>query len=417
MKNLKIYSLFACLCLLMQSCLFSEDDEFDTSSAQRAIASVNECQGILEGAENGWSLKYYTGKEAGYGGYNIFAKFDGQYVTMATEVAIGNYDLAEKVTSLYKVGAFQGTELSFDSYNELIHFFCEPNGFNDPGYVGDYEFIFRTVSKDKIVLTGKKHGVTLVMTPLPADLNWEAELAKIAVLAEDAAYATFNLVINGKELMKVGRSERAFTLSKTESNGQTTTEVYPFIYTSDGIEMYEPLVVDGVEMSRFQWDSESAVYTCTDEGVDAKIVFYCPEGYPKYIGNYILKTDEGNINCVLEQKRKGSTYSLNLRFGITPVELVFDYNLDTDCIDLLSQIVGKYNGVLDIYFYPGYGTSFFPYQGVGFAGKVATEAPMTIKFTYNNNNPAVNAILLLVQQSGGWALFSRITNPVLVKQN
>ena len=48
---------------MMQSCLFNEDDIFDESSAQRAIASVNECQEILKGAANGWLLEYYTGED------------------------------------------------------------------------------------------------------------------------------------------------------------------------------------------------------------------------------------------------------------------------------------------------------------------------------------------------------------------
>lgn len=415
MKSIKIYSLLGCLCLIIQSCLFSEEDVFDDSSAQRAIASVNECKEVLESAENGWALKYYTGEGAEYGGYNIYAKFEGEYVTLASEIATSSYDVGENVTSMYKVSSLQGTQLSLDSYNEIIHEFCEPNGYNDPGYAGDYEFIFRSISKDEIVLTGKKHGNTLVMTPIPADLDWKTELTKIAVLADDAAYSTFNLVINGKEVTKVGRSEHAFTIAETDDMGQTTVKSYPFIYTSKGAEMYEPLIVDGVKMSHFSWDSESATYTCTDEGVDAKIVFFCPEGYPKYVGNYILQMDGGAIKCALEEKRKGSTYSLSLNIGTTPIELVFDYNQDTDCIDLLSQIVGKYRG-FDLYFYPGYDTSLYPYAGVGFTGKVATENPMTITFTYNNNNPSVNTILF-IYIDGGYRLVNKIVNPVLIKQD
>lgn len=415
MKNIKIYSLLGCLCLMMQSCLYSEDDIFDESSAQRAIASVNECKEVLKSAPNGWGLKYYTGEGAEYGGFNLFAKFDDETVTLASEVATSSYGIGEDVVSLYKVASFQGTELSFDSHNELIHLFCEPNGYNDPGYAGDYEFVFRSVSKEKIVLTGKKHGVTLIMTPLSENLSWKPELVKIAALADDAAYATFSLVVNGKEITKMGRSERAFTIAETDNSGQTTINSYPFIYTSDGAEMYQPFVVNGVEMSHFLWDSKSATYTCTDEGVDAKIVFYCPEGYPQYIGNYILKSDAGNISCALEQKRMGSTYSLKMNLGTSPIELVFDYNQDTDCIDLLSQVVGQYRG-FDLYFYPGYGTSLFPYAGVGFTGKVSVEDPMTITFTYNNNNSSVNTILF-IYINGGYRLVGSLVNPVLVKQS
>lgn len=419
MKSIKIYGLLGCLCLMMQSCLFSEEDVFEDSSAQRAMASVNECKQILEGAENGWALKYYTGTDAEYGGFNIYAKFEGDNVTLAAEVPTRSYDVGENVTSLYKVSSLQGTQLSFDAYNEIIHEFCEPNGYNDPGYAGDYEFIFRSVSKDKIVLTGKKHGNELVMTPIPADKDWKTELTKIAVLADDAGYSTFNLVINGKEVTKVGRTEHAFSIAAIDDMGQVTTKNYPFIYTSEGAEMLEPIIYNGVEMSHFSWDSESATFTCTDEGIDAKIVFFCPEGYPKYVGNYILQMDEGPINCKLEEKRKGSTYSLKLNIGV-PIELVFDYNMDTDCIDLMSQVIGKYRE-FDLIFYPGYFDSdgrghLYPYGGVGFLGNVSTADPMTITFTYNDNNPSVNSILFLYVDNG-YRLVGSITNPVLIKQD
>ena len=53
---------------------------------------------------------------------------------MAADFATDNYEIGEESTSLYKVESYQGTELSFDSYNELIHEFCEPSGYNSPGY-------------------------------------------------------------------------------------------------------------------------------------------------------------------------------------------------------------------------------------------------------------------------------------------
>ena len=186
MRKIKIYGLLTCVCLMMQSCLFNEDDIFDESSAQRAIASVNECQEILKGAANGWLLEYYTGEDGEYGGFNVLARFDGNNVIMAADFATDNYEIGEESTSLYKVESYQGTELSFDSYNELIHEFCEPSGYNSPGYAGDYEFVFRSVSKEKIVLTGKKHGVTLIMTPLPAETNWQEKLTNIANVVSQA---------------------------------------------------------------------------------------------------------------------------------------------------------------------------------------------------------------------------------------
>ena len=57
MKKSKIYSLLACVCLLMQSCLFSEEDVFDQSSAQRAMESVEECNNLLQSSSNGWLME------------------------------------------------------------------------------------------------------------------------------------------------------------------------------------------------------------------------------------------------------------------------------------------------------------------------------------------------------------------------
>lgn len=308
MRKIKIYGLLTCVCLMMQSCLFNEDDIFDESSAQRAIASVNECQEILKGAANGWLLEYYTGEDGEYGGFNVLARFDGNNVIMAADFATDNYEIGEESTSLYKVESYQGTELSFDSYNELIHEFCEPSGYNSPGYAGDYEFVFRSVSKEKIVLTGKKHGVTLIMTPLPAETNWQEKLTNIANVVSQASYVTYKLIVNGQEITKMGQEEHAFSVTKVDETGETTVSLYPFIYTEEGIKMYEPLVVNGVEINNFKWDNENLTYICTDTGVDAKIEFYCPEGYLNYLGNYILQLANGQrIQLELKQKMIGKS--------------------------------------------------------------------------------------------------------------
>lgn len=419
MRKFRIYGLLACLCLMMQSCLFSEKDIFDESSAERAIGSVNECQEILKSAPNGWLLEYYTGEDAEYGGFNILAKFDGKNVSMAAEVATANYAVGEISTTLYKVDSYQGTELSFDSYSELIHQFCEPNSFTDPGYAGDYEFVIRSASKDKIVLTGKKHGVMLVMTPLPEDLNWQDYLTKVATLADDAGFSTYKLKVKGKEIASMGQNEHAFIITDKDATGTVTMHRFPFIYTSEGVKLFEPMTVGGVTMHAFKWDSEAMVYTCTDPGVDAKIEFFCPEGYYQYLGNYIMTNGAQKIPVSLQQKRLGKSYVMTLLYsgGAIKLDLVFDYNLETGCIDVMAQKVGIYEG-FDVYFYPGAGNNFYPAMGYGFLGKVisAPTDPLKISFTFNKNEPAINSIFFLYED-GGWYLLTSIVNPTLTKIN
>ena len=58
-KYLSIYTLLVLTCIVLQSCLFSEEEIFDESSANRATADVIKCQEILKDVPNGWKLEYF----------------------------------------------------------------------------------------------------------------------------------------------------------------------------------------------------------------------------------------------------------------------------------------------------------------------------------------------------------------------
>lgn len=393
MKNIKIYSLLACLCLLTQSCLFSEDDVFDDSSAQRAMASVDECHAALQSASNGWLMEYYPGDGPEFGGYNLIAKFGDDYVELASEMTTDNYAAGEVCTTLYKVVSFQGTELSFDSHNELIHMFCEPNGYNDPGYAGDYEFIFRSVSKEKIVLTGKKRGNTLVMTPLSADTDWKDFLNGINRIKDDAPYATYKLKIGGTEVVNMFRSEHALTVTSVDDRGQATTVRYPYIYTEEGIKMFEPMEINGTVMTQFVWDSAKRTFVCTDEGVSASVEFYCPANYPNYVGTYRMRYGSSQSTVTISQKIEGVSYTLR---GLPQFDIEVSFNFDTECIDLLHQYLGKY-GSYQVYLCPwdaaaGYLTWS---EGTGLSGYITSQGtdPMTIEFEDNGVYGSASSLL------------------------
>lgn len=393
MKNIKKYSLLACLCLLMQSCLFSEDDVFDDSSAQRAMASASECHEALQSASNGWLLEYYPGYGPEFGGYNLIAKFDGEYVELASEMATDNYAAGEVCTTLYKVASFQGTELSFDSHNELIHMFCEPNSYSDAGYAGDYEFIFRSVSKDKIELTGKKRGNTLVMTPLPADTDWKAFLNGINQIKNDAPYATYKLKIGGTEVVNMLRANHTLTTTKIDDRGQPTTTKYPYIYTDEGIKMLEPMVVNGIAMSQFNWDSVKRTFVCVDEGVNASVEFYCPEDFPKYIGRYRMTYGSSSNTVTISQKIEGVSYTLS---GLPYFNVEVSYNFSNDCIDLLYQYLGNFIG-LQVYLCPWDASAGYLdwTTGSGLSGVVTSvgNEPLTINFVDSGVFGIANSLL------------------------
>lgn len=385
MKKLSLYSLLACVCLMMQSCLFSEDDTFDQSSAQRASSSVEECKQALQSATNGWLMEYYPGDGLEFGGYNMLVKFDGDKVQMASEQATTNHEAGEVVTSDYKVDSHLGTELSFDSYNELIHAFCEPNGYDDPGYSGDYEFYFKDVTPEKIELTGKKHGNKLVLTRLADDTNWSEYINGITALEDDSPYLTYKLKVDGNEVGTILRSNHVLELKK---NGEDKTQNIPFIYTPKGLRLASPVTIEGKQLSDFTWNAETRTFASADEGVNADIEFYCPDNYGTYLGTYYLYAGTKTYAVKISQGVEGATYNINFvsPASIANLNIEADYNFDTDCFDIESQYVGDYMGY-NIYLCPWSAASgYLTWQnGTGLSGYVTSDdgAPLTIEFKDN----------------------------------
>lgn len=343
MKKLILYSLLACATFSMQSCLFSEEDLFEQSSADRENASVLELKSLLTSSTNGWRLVYRYGNGGMSGAANLFFKFDANEVTIASDYATSSYTPGQTATSLYTVQSYNGTEISFDSYNEILHAFCEPNGYNDPGLMGDYEFIVRSTSENEIRLTGKKHGVEMVMTRLDDTVDWTTYLATAAQISDDSDYPQFAVINGGQKIAVVERSlnERAFTVVEDNGDGTSTSYVYPFVATDKGVELIEPLVVSGIPIQNLTWNGEERTFTCTDEGVDAVLKYERSAGYDQYLGTYLIE-GASNLSAAygtitLEPYKDGRLYMANYGFSFSSgvsvrFQMIFNYDIETEGI-------------------------------------------------------------------------------------
>ena len=81
MRKYGITGLLFLAALGLQSCLFSEEDLFEDTSANRTAASVAKYTELLTGAENGWKLDYYPGGEThDMGGTVLLMQFEGENV-------------------------------------------------------------------------------------------------------------------------------------------------------------------------------------------------------------------------------------------------------------------------------------------------------------------------------------------------
>jgi hypothetical protein len=257
MKN-KLLLIVLLAFAVLQACVKDEEKVFDDSAAERTNEAVNNLRGILVAESNGWLVEYYPEIDRSRGGYNFIWKFDANgTVVVAGEQATANYLTGDTLRSYFEVIANRGVVLTFDTYNEVFHYFSEPHNTNDvDGYAGDYEFVLREMTPQQIVMTGKKRGNRLLLTPYAGGdaSTWRPYLEQFNVLHKKMTAADY--IVNVNDTAATGfdivtRKYRAFSFTYKNQDDNKTV---PYILTSTGIKLYEPLTVDGETAQYFTFN-------------------------------------------------------------------------------------------------------------------------------------------------------------------
>lgn len=362
----KIYYLFCLVAVMMASaCTHEEEDLFDSSSADRADAAIKAYTDVLTGAENGWLMEYYPEMQQKYGGYNTLVKFekDGK-VTVSSDV----YAATDAATSLYSVKQSAGVMLSFDTYNEIFHFYSDPedpSGLGGPGYgmEGDYDFLILESTPEKVVLKGKKSGNVAVMTPITE--SWETYISNIKAMETAMLSNKFALTVGGAEILAI-RSERTLSLNY-EVNGEVQSQKVSYIVTPAGMKFYAPVSVNGTEFADLIYDVSTDAFTSSTAGVTmVKIpptvneLFVEGDWFIAYsqLGEFAkpyfdkVKEMEDALGEVLQYAFMGTMLSKAGTFGFNFISsgyggvLHFNYQLiGDDQITLQFAMTGEDNGV------------------------------------------------------------------------
>ena len=261
-------SLFA-----LTACTSDVDDVFDKSASERVDEAMAAQKKVLEEAPYGWRAEFYG--DTSYGGYNVFMKFEGNNVTIASEqigpshkAGIDENDKLVTCTTHYKFEQSQGSTLSFDEYNHVFHYFSDPGnedfGTKGDAFYGDLEFRVLTADKDSVVMTGKKHGVTIKMYPVESkdgvqdykDL-WKQYIKDVNDTYEFMASRSYTLenddikTDNGENavLASIYTSYRSMIFSHYDEEGNFVQSAAPFIITPEGFKFYKPVTIQGVTIS------------------------------------------------------------------------------------------------------------------------------------------------------------------------
>lgn len=264
-KNMKkILSLLAFIMgvFAFSSCVSDVDDVFSDSAANRAQKALTETRTLLESAPNGWRVEYYG--DVTYGGYNVFMKFEGDSVTVASEKVgkgqTAGYDAngnALTCKSHFKLEQSMGVVLSLDDYNSIFHYFAEPKnddfGTAGTGFEGDFEFRVVSASAEKIELQGKKHGDRIYMYPMAADMSWGEYMKQVDEAEEFMTSRTYTLQWgeDTENAIYTQSTYRCLNFYTTDKDGKVQVVAAPYIVTPEGYKFYKEVTVKDTKLNGF----------------------------------------------------------------------------------------------------------------------------------------------------------------------
>lgn len=270
-NRLFIFLMLALPAMLLQSCLKDQEDTFDKSSAVRSQEYMQNAKSVLTGSQYGWVFEYYPESNQIYGGYTYTLKFDNEKVTVMAE-----QDLSEKnnaVTTYYSIKNDFGPVLSFDTYNELIHFFSTPSKSMYQGYQGDFEFVIDSVGADVIKTHGKRSQNVMYLYKLTESA--ESYLEKLNKMS-----SSFFI---DKAQGSIGSNAFDLDYRQMTFNANGASETRAFNYTDKGIRLYEPITINGKQLSNFAYDDDTMTLSCLDaDATDVKLT-------GTLISDYILR--------------------------------------------------------------------------------------------------------------------------------
>lgn len=325
------------------SCEKEQVEAFDKSATERLNERIEEIKTILTSNEEGWIMKYYIGSEQSGGGFIYTLKFTGSEAEVGFEYAetAFHYDVDTTITSLYKIADDNGPVLSFDTYNDFIHYFSTPSSSYYQALGGDFEFEIRSVSPERIEMIGRRSRNVITLEPL--DRSGAEFIAGVVNVANNfIPYYLSGKIGSTSVEGTVDYSSRQLNLT---ADGEVVKRA--FCFTDEGISLYHPLAIGGVSVQDMAYDPETMKLTASSVEIQGSVPSdWIP--YADYEGSYELYYAGGfTANVELVQDVYNSTYKmtgLNQNFDLT-----LQYNMQKGKLELKSQLIGNAEGY-PIYF-------------------------------------------------------------------
>lgn len=300
MRKFLLYIMGVIGMLSFQSCLHDDKELFDESAAERLEHATEETKQILESSTSGWAFQYYLGDEYTSGGCTYLVKFkDGK-----ADVALDLVDDPTDIThSSYDVVKDQGPVLTFDTYNEWMHYFANPNS-DGTTKGGDFEFSVMKISNDTIDLKGRTTGNKMRLIRLPENTDWSTYFNAIYDF-EDNMFDSYRVMEDGVEQGVVSFNSRRYSYVASDKSVVRN----PYCVTPNGIAV--PVAFADDAHNFVQKDGELNL-TATDVASGKSLVLQpliSPSYVIKNVGSTVALNDEAQTKEIKLNMANGFTYT------------------------------------------------------------------------------------------------------------
>lgn len=190
----------------LTACRFEDDDLFEESPALRIQHYNAEVSQLLCKPENGWVMQYFYGDDVM--GLNLFCQFkaDGTVRMAGDHQYMGN--AYREDTSLWKMLPEDGPILAFNTYNDVISYFGDPQS-DGEGLGGDYQFLVLRATEQEIVLRGQRHNAEVRLIPSES-ADWKEYIAACKAVSNailKSKVQTYYLEADGHRAFVSGMSD------------------------------------------------------------------------------------------------------------------------------------------------------------------------------------------------------------------
>ena len=300
MRKFLLYIMGVISMLSFQSCLHDDKELFDESAAERLEHATEETKQILESSTSGWAFQYYLGDESTSGGCTYLVKFkDGK-----ADVALDLVDDPTNIThSSYDVVKDQGPVLTFDTYNEWMHYFANPNS-DGTTNGGDFEFSVMKISNDTIDLKGRTTGNKMRLIRLPENTDWSTYFNAIYDF-EDNMFDSYRVMEDGVEQGVVSFNSRRYSYVASDKSVVRN----PYCVTPNGIAVPVAFAADAHNF--VQKDGELNL-TATDVASGKSLVLQpliSPSYVIKNVGASVALNDEAQTKEIKLNMANAFTYT------------------------------------------------------------------------------------------------------------